>query len=155
MHMHASYMAAEEAFEQQVRLSVSSRMHPSEHKLTAPVEPGQPYRKFLSGFGMQEPWEKVYSQGERRWLPSRASLSRQQNISNGTVAVAVGAALGCSSRAGSSNGTGTTGGNGSSSRAGSGKLRQYGETDQPHHTRRDGADHRQMRISTRREPSLR
>ena len=71
----------------QMPLSRSDRREPSTHKMPHPGHPDEAYRKFLAGFGMQEPWERVYSQGERLWLPSRASVKRSSNIANGTVAL--------------------------------------------------------------------
>ena len=97
---------------------------------------------------------QVYSQGERRWLPSRASLSRSHRISNGVVPPMPSSSSVEGRGAGTGTGTGTGGKEGSSSSSSS-RLRQHGPQDQPHHTRRDGADHSSLRISTRREPSLR
>jgi hypothetical protein len=69
----------------QMPLSRSDRREPSTHKVSHPGHPDQSYHKFLSGFGMQEPWERVYSQGERLWLPSRVGIKRSSNIANGSV----------------------------------------------------------------------
>lgn len=66
-------------------LSRSDRREPSTHKMPHPGEPEDKYYKFLSGFGMQEPKEKIYSQGERLWLPSRAGHQRSDAIANGRV----------------------------------------------------------------------
>ena len=128
-----SYTEAEEAFEQQVKLSVSSRLQPSSHKLTAPVDPGAPYKKFLSGFGMQEPWEKVYSAPERKWLPSRASMSRQKALFHNQVAVPA---------------------------AGSERLQLENTKAQlaypkPESATRSGSVSRSLKINLKREPSLR
>ena len=130
-----THMEAEEAFEQQCKLSISSRLAPSNHKLTAPVDVGAPYKKFLSGFGMQEPWEKVYSQGERKWLPSRASMSRQKALSENKVKATVVAP------------------------EGSEKLHMLNTKAQlafpkPEHAARSG-NNRSLKVGLRREPSLR
>jgi hypothetical protein len=111
-----TYLAAEEAFETQCKLSISNRLSPSKHKLTTPVDPGPKYRKFLSGMGMQEPWEKVYSQGERLWLPSRAGQSRQKLLQVGTEEDFTDEKV--------------------DRVAFSSKLRKFGNQDAPHHTHR-------------------
>lgn len=68
-------------------LSRSDRREPSAHKMPHPGQPDDKYYKFLSGFGMQEPKEKIYSQGERLWLPSRSGVLRAEAIANGRVAL--------------------------------------------------------------------
>jgi hypothetical protein len=119
-----TYIKAQEMFEQEVKLSLSERSEPSRHRLTEPVDPGFKYKKFLSGFGMQEPWEKVYSQGERLWLPSRASTSRQKHILEDVKRV---------------NGTPSKGK----------ELRGYGPQDKPHYVNRE-IDHRALKINLKR-----
>jgi len=122
-----TYLIAQEQFEREVKLSLSERREPSSHRLSQPVDPGFKYKKFLSGFGMQEPWEKVYSQGERLWLPSRANATRSKHVAEGVVNL-----KGAPSR---------------------GKeMRLYGPQDKPHHTRRE-MDHRQVKVTLRRTPS--
>lgn len=66
-------------------LSRSDRREPSTHKMPHPGEPDEKYYKFLSGIGMQLPKEKIYSQGERLWLPSRTGVQRSEARSNGRV----------------------------------------------------------------------
>ena len=122
-----TYMIAQEQFEQECKLSLSERREPSYHRLTQPVDPGFKYKKFLSGFGMQEPWEKVYSQGERLWLPSRASTTRTKHIAEDIVKI----------RGAPSAGK---------------EMRQHGPQDKPYHTRRE-MDHRQIKVQLRRAPS--
>ena len=92
-------------------LSRSDRREPSTHKMPHPGVPDDKYYKFLSGFGMQEPTEKIYSQGERLWLPSRAGLQRSEAIANGKVSL-----------------------KGSPSKIGT--LRNFGPEDKPHWTDR-------------------
>tara|TARA_B110000090_G_scaffold186923_1_gene216029 strand:- start:50 stop:607 length:558 start_codon:yes stop_codon:yes gene_type:complete len=67
------------------KLSRSIREKPTGTKMAYPGDPDEKFYKFLSGFGMQEPWEKIYSQGERLWLPSRAGTARTHTIANETV----------------------------------------------------------------------
>lgn len=70
------------------KLSQSERTEVSHSKeLPYPGDIDDKFRRHLSGIGMQEPWEKVYSQGERLWLPSRANLIRTDNIANTTVRI--------------------------------------------------------------------
>jgi hypothetical protein len=48
--------------------------------------PSKKYVKWMNGFGMQEPWERVLSAGDRLWLRSAASEKRLLKQQNGKVA---------------------------------------------------------------------
>jgi hypothetical protein len=82
----------------EVPLSKSDRRELSTHRMPHLGEPDEKYRKFLSGIGLQLGNEKVYSQPERLWLPSRAGLTRSQNIAQGTVKLAGSPSKGASLR---------------------------------------------------------
>ena len=71
----------------ETRLSMSESREPSTRRLPKIAAADDKYKKFLSGFGMQEPNEKVYSQAERLWLPSRVGLVRSKAIVDGKVTV--------------------------------------------------------------------
>ena len=71
----------------QLPLSRSDRRELSTHKLPHPGHPDQAFHKFLSASACRSRGKRVYSQGERLWLPSRASLKRSSNIANGTVSL--------------------------------------------------------------------
>lgn len=123
-----TYLIAEEQYAMEVKLSLSERREPSYHKLSAPVDPGFKYRKFLSGMGMQEPWEKVYSQGDRLWLPSRANMSRQSHITHDKVQIDGNPSIGK-------------------------EIRQHGPQDKPHHIRTFPGFSKTFKVGLKRPPS--